>query len=142
MQPSTLLSMGLLAFTATAQRAIWNDGDKFVNQCGQTIFSATKSKALTQDCTRIADNLSKEPRGGAFMDSLSSYIAIKTEGSCTFAVKAERNGGFFMGRDDIIDVIHDSVAKYNKDGKVGAEGNMRCGKMNVSWRIHENGGPV
>ncbi|KAF7540558.1 hypothetical protein G7054_g1220 [Neopestalotiopsis clavispora] len=143
MQIISLLSLGLLALpTATAQRMTWNDGSRYANKCGQTTWERITDKpsqALKSDCNKIKLKLEAEPAGGAFFSGVKDFKAILTEGTCTFAVSAKDNGGWYMGRDDMIDLIGDGIARWNKGNDwVAGGGSLRCGEMDAQWRLHVN----
>ncbi|ETS74509.1 hypothetical protein PFICI_14375 [Pestalotiopsis fici W106-1] len=141
MHINSLLSLGLLALTARAQRMTWNDGSQYANKCGQTTWEPITdgpSQALASDCAEIVNKLNAAPAGGAFFSGVKDFKAILNEGTCTFAVRGKDNGGFYMGRDDMMDLIRDGMARWTRNGKVAGGGRLRCGEMDAQWRIHVN----
>lgn len=64
-------------------------------------------------------------------------------GTCKFGVEATKVDGniaFYVGAQDIVDIITDVIKQFAKDGRVAAKGDMSCrGNVhgqNVKWGIY------
>lgn len=63
---------------------------------------------------------------------------VYSQGSCTFAVAsadAMAQAQLWMGKDDIVGLIEESIKSYQKDGKVEVRGALFCGKPAFWWSL-------
>jgi len=121
-----------------------------INNCGGSSFiNRTGPYApLVNDCRQIAYNIRN---GGTWVTdgAAGNHRQLVQYGTCAFGV--EIKGGdptFFdqykVGNSDIIDLINDSINRFQSGGRIGAEGRMPCQKVIqngdawVSWGIYHD----
>ncbi|KAK6082233.1 hypothetical protein SCUP234_03760 [Seiridium cupressi] len=139
MRSLSILGLGFLASMATAdERGTWLKGDQYANKCGGTTWNqkTSASSPLARDCSAIVDDLAGEETGGVMLSGLRGLSTVRREGTCHFGVEPHDVGGFYMGRDDMADLIRDAISMWTKDGKVGGGGVTKCGDMEVKWSIY------
>ncbi|KAM4057487.1 putative necrosis-inducing factor domain-containing protein [Hirsutella rhossiliensis] len=110
------------------------------NECGDSTFIDQGSEAspLTSDCERLSSNVQN---GGRWTLS-GSQRTLATYGSCAFGASGGGPWYTYVGNEDIMDLIRDSIRKFRRgnDGKIGAKGSMHCsgngGGGNVYWGIY------
>jgi hypothetical protein len=68
---------------------------------------------------------------------------ILSYGTCAFGIEATKTDGNVqctVGGQDVIDIINDSIARFARDGKIGAKGNMNCNgnvkSQPMKWGIY------
>lgn len=117
------------------------------DHCGQSTFVDQTSSASPKidDCRKIIHNI--EGNGGTEWTTQvvgKKQREIAKSGSCSFGVEATKvdsNVHFKVGGQDVIDLINSAINKFgNKDGRVGAKGDMKCTgnikKQDVKWGIY------
>lgn len=118
--------------------------------CGDSTFVNQNSAAspLIADCMRIVDNLSVWSVGtnGKATWEVESFAKqhhqLVQYGTCAFGVQGNMGGDayFYVGNQDIIDIIRSSVEKFGAGGTVGAKGDMTCHAGSfpptVTWGIY------
>ncbi|KAL2675732.1 hypothetical protein Neosp_011923 [[Neocosmospora] mangrovei] len=116
------------------------------NECGDSTFvNETSDKSpLVKDCESIIKNI--EGDGSTKWTTQvvgKNQRKIAAAGTCAFGVEATKvdgNVNFAFGGQDLIDIIHTSVEKYSKDGKIGATGDLHCSgnvkQQPVHWAIY------
>ncbi|PPR05568.1 hypothetical protein CVT24_003234 [Panaeolus cyanescens] len=118
----------------------------WINNCDHSTFINQSSSAspLVKDCQQIVKNISG---GGTWHVALLAQRQLVQYGTCAFGVQAGFSLGvtnFRVGNSDIIDLINDSIKKFQWNGKVGAKGVMPCQtdpgaiKVKVDWTIYHN----
>ncbi|OIW27963.1 hypothetical protein CONLIGDRAFT_634289 [Coniochaeta ligniaria NRRL 30616] len=116
-----------------------------INDCGDSIFyfQTSDSSPLSSDCLQIATNIAG---GGSWeVETLTGkHHQLVQYGTCAFGVTVSSSDLFvYIGNQDIIDLIRESVDVFGDSGKVGARGRMRCqaGLLEewVNWDIYHNG---
>jgi Pathogen effector len=119
-----------------------------VNDCGDSTFvnKSSDGSPLVSDCLVIASNIAG---GGTWTTSSNQDTARKlvSYGTCAFDVICQRgfpDEWYKVGNQDIIDLIHDSINRFQWNGLVGAQGDMNCqveaidGGIGVSWGLYHN----
>lgn len=99
--------------------------------CGESTFVDQTSDAspLAEDCLRIATNIANGGRWDIdmFLHRQKRIVEYKT---CALGAQGHPNTPgeikAYIGFEDIIDIIHDSVERFGGGGKVGAKGVMEC----------------
>lgn len=103
------------------------------NDCGLSTFENHSSSASpkAEDCRQITRNIAREGSWnvGPFHDR-----TVVAYASCQFTISATIWTN--IGNEDIIDIINDSIDKFQWEGKVGARGEMECGGNQIIWGIH------
>jgi hypothetical protein len=109
-----------------------------VNDCGDSSFENKSSggSPTVGDCLQIAANISG---GGEWeVENFAGEAhQLVQYGTCAFNVKGD--GGafdFHVGNQDIIDLIHSSIDKFQWNGLVGSKGDMHCGSSAVHWGLY------
>ncbi|RDH36197.1 glycoside hydrolase [Aspergillus welwitschiae] len=102
------------------------------DECGDSTFVDQTSDASpkVEDCRQIIKNI----EGDATTAWTTQVVGhnqreIASHASCHFGVEATKTNGnvnFKVGGQDVIDIINDAIAKFARDGLVGAKGNMDC----------------
>jgi hypothetical protein len=116
------------------------------NFCGVSTFVGQTSNAspLSGDCLQIVRNIEND---GSTQWEISTaglaQRAIATAGSCRFGVEATSNQGnavFWVGGQDMRDIIFDALTRFGGGGKVSGYGEMQCngniGHQSVKWGIY------
>jgi hypothetical protein len=93
------------------------------------------------DCQPITETLLAE--GTWEIEAIGGQHQLVQYGTCAFGVTGDKSfNEFYVGNLDIINVINDSIARYNWNGKVGSKGSMGCqslkglmGGVRVSWGL-------
>ncbi|KAK0725565.1 putative necrosis-inducing factor-domain-containing protein [Lasiosphaeris hirsuta] len=120
------------------------------------IHRTSFASPLVDDCKLLAFNIDKggdwSPPNDGFQRGIARF------GTCAFGAagrifdRTSRGGDFFVGNQDIIDLITESIQRYQyttRDGDVvvGSEGFMRCtpdgnfdGDVVVNFGIYHSGG--
>jgi hypothetical protein len=108
---------------------------KKANTCGHSEFRnrTTGSSPLVSDCEVLRSNIAGDGRWT--FTSFTPNKELARFGSCRFVVNANFQGSAVVGNEDIRDVIRDSIAMFQSNGRVGAEGNMECTGNDVWWEI-------
>ncbi|KAJ9158445.1 hypothetical protein NKR19_g3316 [Coniochaeta hoffmannii] len=124
--------------------------------CGDSTFEDTTSGTapLVSDCMIMADNiavvnLENGSDGGKQTWGVENFFKQQHQliqfGTCAFGVQGGKVGDahFWIGNQDIIDLMHTSVARFGASGRVGAKGQMMCKPMGafpvlVTWGIYHN----
>jgi hypothetical protein len=116
------------------------------NFCGDSSFVDQTSNASpkVEDCPQIIRNI----QGNGAAQWEHTVIGKKQEniawsGSCRFGIEATAVNGnikFWVGGQDVIDIINDAVKKFGGGGKVSAYGDMSCNgnikQQDVKWGIY------
>lgn len=114
--------------------------------CGDSTFEDQTSgaSALVDDCRTIIRNI----EGDATTDFTTPVVGKNQRelvhfGTCSFGVEATKvdgNSEFYVGGQDIIDIINEAIKRFGGSGKVGAKGDMRCNgiikQQDVKWGIY------
>ncbi|KAL5332613.1 hypothetical protein BJX70DRAFT_392853 [Aspergillus crustosus] len=115
--------------------------------CEQATFEDQTSDASPdlEDCRTIIRNIQGDG-GTDFTHQVvgTPHREILVFGSCHFgieAISANGNVEFYVGGQDVIDIINDAIAKFgNSNGKIGTKGLMNCNgntrKQGVEWGIY------
>lgn len=118
--------------------------DNSVNDCGDSSFvnQTTGGSPSVSDCLQLASNIAG---GGTWTveNVAGNQHQIAQYNSCKFGVQGNGQGNsvaFYVGNQDIMDLIHSSVNMYQWNNLVGSKGSMPCqGNQNdvtVSWGLY------
>ncbi|KAH7081154.1 putative necrosis-inducing factor-domain-containing protein [Paraphoma chrysanthemicola] len=153
--PITLILATLLA-TATCAPVSSNaqadvvkalDARASINDCADSTFENQSSggSPKVSDCQQMAANIAG---GGTWTTTLSLQRTLASYGTCAFGVKASGSSGmsgqFLVGNQDIIDVVNESIRRFQWNGLVGAKGVMPCqtgqrdDAADVSWGLYHS----
>lgn len=100
--------------------------------CGDSTFENQSSGASPkiEDCRTIIKNIEGDGSTRWTTQVVSkNQRKIASHGSCSFSVKATKVNGnvnFKVGRQDVINIIDNSIKKFSSDGRVGAKGIINC----------------
>ncbi len=118
------------------------------NDCGTSTFvGATSSGSpLIDDCRVIIKNIQGTQGEWTFDNVFGTQKAGPSWGTCTFGAQGEDANGsaaFYIGAQDIIDLINSAIEQFGSNGLVGASGTMTCrGNINqvpdVLWGIYHS----
>ncbi|RHZ53848.1 uncharacterized protein CDV56_107558 [Aspergillus thermomutatus] len=106
--------------------------------------STSEASPLVSDCQQITRNIAN---GGRWeVEDFGGQHQLVQYGTCAFGVTGDKSiNGFYVGNSDIIDLINDSISRYQWHGKVGSKGVMGChsllGAMSgarVTWGLYHN----
>ncbi|EGE06693.1 chitinase [Trichophyton equinum CBS 127.97] len=98
---------------------------------------------LVSDCMTIIKNI--EGTDGQWTTQVvgKNQRQLVDYGTCKFGVEATKVNGnvaFYVGAQDVVDIITDSIKQFGKDGRIAAKGEMSCrGNVhgqNVEWGIY------
>ncbi|KAK2875574.1 hypothetical protein FQN49_001598 [Arthroderma sp. PD_2] len=116
------------------------------NCAGSTFIDQTNAGSpLVSDCMVIIKN--HEGTNGEWTNPVVGKPHHQTSefGTCRFGVEATKVNGnvaFYLGAQDTIDIITDSIKQFAKDGRVAAKGDMSCRgnahSQNVKWGIDQS----
>ncbi|KAF4340075.1 hypothetical protein FBEOM_6010 [Fusarium beomiforme] len=145
---TSLLSLLMVAFAAASpvsEPAHALSKRKSVNDCGDSTFENHSSggSPLVSDCQQIARNIAG---GGTWtVGAGGEHHQLVQYGSCAFGAQGAGSNmnAAHIGNQDIIDVINDSIRRFQWEGKVGAAGEMGCqsltglvGGVTMRWGIY------
>ena len=142
--------------TSTNRRSIdWfvdSNWDAMYSMCGDTTWAPhiSASSPLVSDCEGIAAHHDQKNLKGYYMVrefyEPGTFQGLFSSGTCNFGIRPktakDANGiyAWYIGSQDIRDLVIDSIRKFSKGGKVGVEGDMTCTKgesaMDVHWGIY------
>jgi hypothetical protein len=132
-----------IEFLARRSNVDTGNGSKSVNDCSDSTFENNSGigSPLTTDCLRIATNIA----GGTWkVETVTCrYHQLVQFGTCAFCVTVCANTAFVnIGNQDIMDLIHESVPRFEWNGSVSATGRMQCqsGRQWVwtDWNIYHD----
>ncbi|OIW29502.1 hypothetical protein CONLIGDRAFT_669360 [Coniochaeta ligniaria NRRL 30616] len=115
-----------------------------INECSESTFTDQTSDASPKvdDCLRIATNIAGGGRWEVEAATGEQHQLVQW-GTCAFGVKAVPPWGdafFYVGNQDIIDIINTSIQMFGGRGVVGSKGDMSCQAAreppNVEWGIY------
>ncbi|KAL4938844.1 hypothetical protein BDV06DRAFT_231514 [Aspergillus oleicola] len=115
--------------------------------CGQATFEDQTSDASPdiEDCRTIITNSQADGKTDFTHQVVGKpHREILYFESCHFGIEATSVNGnveFYVGGQDVIDIINDAIAKFgNSNGKIGAKGLMNCNgnikSQGVEWGIY------
>lgn len=113
--------------------------------CGDSSFEnqTTDASPLVEDCLQIVKNI--QGTDGSWNTFIEQQRAIVHAGTCKLGVTGKGrkgNSNFDVGAQDVVDIIKESVDKFQFNGKVGAKGSMSChGNIkgqDVDWAIYHS----
>ncbi|RYP62222.1 hypothetical protein DL771_009821 [Monosporascus sp. 5C6A] len=124
------------------------DAVKGLSKCGEYEYdegSTNDDSPSVTDCEQIIRNIQGDTTTDWTQDVVGKpWRDIKANG-CKFSFRASKINGnsvFYVGGQNIIDLIEKSVKDYAKDGKVSASGHMTCGgsavKQWTEWKLQKN----
>src|SRR5690606_20543881 len=94
----------------------------------------------TSECLCIRDRVMS--RGGYYVANTQANPAapwnrLEECNGCAFGVRVNQVGGATIGNTDIRDLINDSISRFARGGRVGAEGVMPCNRHDDQSRTGE-----
>ncbi|EJT73572.1 hypothetical protein GGTG_07428 [Gaeumannomyces tritici R3-111a-1] len=97
------------------------------------------------DCEQIIRNIQGDINTNWTQEVVDKpWRDLKANG-CKFSFRASKsrgNSAFYVGGQNVIDLIEKSVEDYAKNGKVSASGHMTCGgtavKQWTEWKLQKN----
>lgn len=116
------------------------------DHCKKSTFvdQTNAASPYAKDCLAIIKKIENDPTSEwKTLVGGKPHRKILWYGTCVFAVEAANVKGnfkFWVGGQDVIDLINDTVNKFSRDGRVAAYGHMQC-KGNVKdqrtkWSIY------
>ncbi|OJJ46519.1 hypothetical protein ASPZODRAFT_132589 [Penicilliopsis zonata CBS 506.65] len=107
-----------------------------INDCGDSSFDNETSggSPKVSDCQKIASNIAGG--GSWYLDDSTTQRQLVQYGTCAFGARLTENGPNYIGNQDIIDLINDSISKFQSNGLVGSKGSMSCGGSGVAWALY------
>lgn len=115
------------------------------NDCGASTFTdeTTDASPLITDCQQIVAQFTGTQDSWEVEAAVGEQHQIVGYGTCNFGVTGTTGTGdvdFYLGAQDIVDIINTSIEMFAWNGFVGASGNMTCqGDVNgdfVVWGIY------
>ena len=119
-----------------------------INNCGGSSFINRTSggSPWVNDCRQIAYNIRN---GGTWTTDglVGNHRQLVQYGTCAFGVEVKGAdtfvGQYKVGNSDIIDLINDSINRFQSGGRVGSEGRMPCQKVVggnawVTWGLYHD----
>jgi hypothetical protein len=92
---------------------------------------------------QIVKNIQNTDGDWEVENAIGSQHQLVQFGSCAFGVQGQGKNGnvdFYIGAQDIVDIITDSVRQFGGSGKVGAKGVMSCDGtvkgQQVEWGLY------
>ncbi|KAK2064092.1 hypothetical protein LY76DRAFT_124204 [Colletotrichum caudatum] len=119
--------------------------------CGLSSFAGLTraTSALTADCLALADDAAEEGYlwyAKGFADN-TTVLEVRSHGTCSFGIRPPYAdvmygivSGWYVGGEDVAEVVHTAVRDYDAGGLVGATGMMHCtissaSNVDVQWVI-------
>ncbi|PKY01174.1 hypothetical protein P168DRAFT_284707 [Aspergillus campestris IBT 28561] len=100
------------------------------NHCNKSTYTNEVSggSPKTSDCKTLADNISG---GGDWTSSGASQRELAKHGSCRFGTEEAAGEGslnYYVGNEDIIDVINEMIKRFDPEGngRLGGSGEFHC----------------
>ena len=117
-------------------------GGWYNDKCGTATFRRATSggSPAAADCRAVAARYAGFD-GGWHMSGLpmdGTYQTLASHGHCAFGVRP-RDGAFhsfYVGASDIADLVRDAGARFARNGRLGAEGNVQCGGTKLQWAVY------
>jgi hypothetical protein len=115
------------------------------SHCQDSTFVDQTSDASpsVSDCMQIVKNIQNTDGDWEVENAIGSQHQLVQFGSCAFGVQGQGKNGnvdFYIGAQDIVDIITDSVRQFGGSGKVGAKGVMSCDGtvkgQQVEWGLY------
>lgn len=116
-----------------------------VSSCGTSTFVDQTSSAspTVVDCMQLVQNIEGGTGSHEIENALGEQHQIAQYGSCKFGVQGMGKHGniaFYVGDQDIVDIINTSVQKFSWNGLVSAKGMMSCSGdvtgQEVQWGLY------
>ncbi|KAH8649335.1 hypothetical protein BX600DRAFT_388677 [Xylariales sp. PMI_506] len=116
-----------------------------ISDCESSTFVDQTSDASpsVDDCLGIVNNIQGTQGEWEVENALGDQHQIVQYGDCKFGIQGlnkEGNVDFYIGAQDIVDIINTSIQMYGGSGKIGAKGQMDCrGDVNsqdVEWGLY------
>ncbi|KAM7212489.1 hypothetical protein V8F06_012111 [Rhypophila decipiens] len=122
------------------------DPPKGTSKCGEYEYDegndTNDDSPLVRDCEQIIRNIQGDTETDWDQDVVGKpWRHIKADG-CSFSFRASKingNSKFYVGGQNVIDLIEQSVKDKAKNGRISASGHMTCGgsavKQWTEWKI-------
>ncbi|KAL4745304.1 hypothetical protein BDW72DRAFT_211523 [Aspergillus terricola var. indicus] len=118
---------------------------KSPDYCRDSTFVDQTSDASpsVEDCMQIVKNIQGTDGNWEVENAIGNQHQLVQYGGCAFGVQGigkDGNIDYYIGAQDIVDIITDSVNKFGGSGKVGAKGEMECDgtvkDQTVEWGLY------
>jgi hypothetical protein len=101
------------------------------DDCGASTFVDQTSAAspTVADCMQIVHNIQNTDGEWEVENAVEDQHQLVQAGTCKFGVQGtviNGNVNFFVGSQDIVDIITSAVQQFGGSGKVGAKGDTSC----------------
>ncbi|ETS75025.1 hypothetical protein PFICI_13509 [Pestalotiopsis fici W106-1] len=123
------------------------DAVKGLSNCGDYEYDNGSTKddsPSVADCEQIIRNIQGDTTTEWTQAVVGKPWRDITAKGCKFSFRASKidgNSEFYVGGQNVIDLIEKSVKDYAKDGKVSASGHMKCGatvkKQVTEWKLQK-----
>lgn len=141
-----------IAFAAWSDTSVSSDVDNYpcyikpsISHREDSSFEDQTSDASpsTSDCMGIVNNIQGTQGEWKVENFAGEQHQLVQFGGCKFGIQAFNKHGsviFYIGAQDIVDIITDSIKKFGGSGKVGAKGRMDCkgdaNSQDVEWGLY------
>ncbi|KAF9890425.1 hypothetical protein FE257_005830 [Aspergillus nanangensis] len=121
--------------------------DRAPDFCKTSTFvdQTSEGSPTVPDCMQIVRNIANTDGQWKVENAIGSHHQLVQFGSCAFGVQGMRKDGnvdFYIGAQDIVDIISESVRRFGGSGKVGAKGEMSCEGtikgQDVEWGLYHD----
>lgn len=118
-----------------------------IDLCGDSTFVDQTSDAspTASDCMQIVENIAHTDGKFEIENAIGSHHQILQFSTCAFGVQGmvkDGNIDFYVGGQDVVDIITESVKRFGGSGKVGAKGEVSCKGtvkgQKVEWGIYHD----
>ncbi|KAF9054896.1 putative necrosis-inducing factor-domain-containing protein, partial [Panaeolus papilionaceus] len=111
------------------------DSGRGINNCGDSSFinQTSGGSPTVADCRQLAANIAGD---GTWTVELLEHHQLAQYGTCAFGVQSYYHFNTFayrVGNSDIIDLINDSINRFQLNGLVGSKGSMPCQSDPFGW---------
>lgn len=138
-------SLSLLAprkqFSIDTDPEVYSAGGPF-QPCGTSSFNNDRTGKLPtiSDCKCVAFAI-RHNKGSWLIDPEDGSFQVASCGTCAFIISTGDFLSAYVGSGDMLDLIHDSIARFGKNGKVAVNGHVGClqpsssGISGVDWTL-------
>ncbi|KAB5583322.1 putative necrosis-inducing factor-domain-containing protein [Coniochaeta sp. 2T2.1] len=148
--PSPILGLSTTTNEEEIRQELTFAASSSSNECGPSSFQNQRDNASPSidDCLRMTADMANA--GYWEVMSTGRFVHVANSGTCVFSVTAKvidrgLDEFFFVGNQDIIDLVNSSVQMFGSRGKVAAQGEMECvsyagndHRTHVQWAIYNS----
>lgn len=116
------------------------------DRCSDSTFvdRTTEASPTVEDCIKLMKEYRGEYHNWEIENVIGEQHQLIQNGTCKFGIESldagNGNAGYYIGSQDIVDIINDSIDKFGDSGKVGSKGRMTCDGMvkgqRVQWGLY------